>query len=113
MRIIFNEVICGLYFYQRCFVFSESAEWFCLPSDKNSWTLDIKGIFTLDAKDFPPDSDDFLPKQVKEDGWVEVLDGGTLEEIIANAKEQLGTLSVDDLFKAFIFYYENDAFITF
>ena len=90
-----------------------NTEWFCLPSDKDSWTLDTKGVFTLDAKDFAPDSDDFLPKQVKEDGWVEVLDGGTIEEVVANAKTQLDTPSLNDLFKAFIFYYENDAFITF
>lgn len=90
-----------------------NAEWFCLPSDKESWTLDTKGVFTLDARDFPPDSDDYLPEQVKKEGWIDVLDGGTIEEIVANAKMQLESPSLDDLFKAFIFYCETDAFITF
>ena len=90
-----------------------NTEWFCLPPDKNNWTLYTKGVFTLDARDFPPDSDEYLPKQVKNDGWIEVLDGGTIEEIVANANEQLGVPSLDELFKAFIFYYENDAFLEF
>ena len=72
-----------------------------------------KGVFTLDARDFSPYSDEYLPKQVKNDSWIEVLDGGTIEEIVANAKEQLGVPSLDELFKAFIFYYENDAFLEF
>ena len=90
-----------------------NTEWFCLPPDKNNWTLYTKGVFTLDARDFPSDSDEYLPKQVKNDGWIEVLDGGMIEEIVANAKEQLGVPSLDELFKAFIFYYENDAFLEF
>jgi len=90
-----------------------NTEWFCLPPDKNNWTLYTKGVFTLDARDFPPDSDEYLPKQVKNDGWIEVLDGGTIEEIVANANEQLGVPSLEELFKAFIFYYENDAFLEF
>lgn len=88
-------------------------EWFCLPPDPDGWTLETKGIFTLDAKDFSPDSDDYLPKQVKEDGWIEVLDGGTIEQIVDNAKDQLGKPSLDELLRAFVFYYENDAFIEF
>lgn len=90
-----------------------NTEFFCLPPNKNNWTLSTKGVFTLDARDFPPDSDEYLPEQVKNDGWVEVLDGGTIEEIVANAKQQLGVPSLDELFKAFIFYCENDAFLEF
>lgn len=90
-----------------------NTEFFCLPPNKNNWTLSTKGVFTLDARDFPPDSDEYLPEQVKNDGWIEVLDGGTIEEIVANAKQQLGVPSLDELFKAFIFYCENDAFLEF
>ena len=34
-----------------------NTEWFCLPPDKNNWTLYTKGVFTLDARDFHHDSD--------------------------------------------------------
>ncbi|CAH1544282.1 conserved hypothetical protein [Vibrio rotiferianus] len=88
-------------------------EWFCLPSDRGSWTLDTKGVFTLDSRDFDPESNDYLPEQVKNEGWIEVLDGGAIEEIVDNAKIQLESPSLNDLFRAFVFYYENDAFITF
>ncbi|MCC8423197.1 DUF7716 domain-containing protein [Photorhabdus thracensis] len=92
---------------------NNSSEWFCLPPDQNSWTLETEGVFSLSSADFPPDSDDYLPKQVKENGWIEVLDGGTIEEVVANTKAQLDNPSLNDLLKAFIFYFENDAFMEF
>ncbi|MGF6191763.1 DUF7716 domain-containing protein [Serratia sp. 2723] len=87
--------------------------WFYLPSEKQAWSLDTLGIFSLDSYDYPADSDEYIPKQAKEDGWIEILDNGAIEEVVDNAHEQLGKVSDDELFKAFVFYYENDAFIEF
>lgn len=67
----------------------------------------------MDSSDFPPDSEDFLPKQAKENGWIETLDGVAIEDLVENAKEQLGNASLNDLFRAFVFYYKNDAFLQF
>ncbi|CAI3926179.1 unnamed protein product [Commensalibacter communis] len=50
---------------------------------------------------------------MKENGWIELLDGATIEDIIENAKAQLTASSQDDLFKELIYYYENDVFIVF
>ena len=36
-----------------------------------------------------------------------------MEDIITNAKNQLSTPSIEQLFEAFQFYIENDAFIEF
>lgn len=87
--------------------------WFYLPPDIVDWNLNTQGIFSLDSSDFPPDSDDFLPKQVKENGWIETLEGAAIEDLVENAKEQLGNASLNDLFRAFVFYYKNDAFLEF
>ncbi|WP_323838200.1 hypothetical protein [Photorhabdus africana] len=38
---------------------NNSSEWFCLPPDQNSWTLETEGVFSLSSADFPPDSDDY------------------------------------------------------
>ncbi|VXC73667.1 conserved hypothetical protein [Enterobacterales bacterium 8AC] len=92
---------------------NKNQNWFCLPPNVDEWTLETQGVFTLNSIDFPPDSEDYLPKQVKEDGWVEVLDGASIEEIVANASLQLVKPTIDDLFNAFVFYFKNDAFIIF
>lgn len=87
--------------------------WFCLPPYSSEWTINTKGIFSLDSFDFPPDSDDFLPVQVKNHGWIETLDGASIEDIVINANNQLENPSIDQLFQAFIYYFENDAFLVF
>jgi hypothetical protein len=87
--------------------------WLYLPPNPKQWDLDTEGVFSLDSFEFPPDSDEFLPEQVKKNGWVEVLDGASIEDIVINANSQLENPSLDKLFQAFTFYYENDAFLEF
>lgn len=87
--------------------------WFYLPPNSKEWNLDTKGVFSLDSFDFPPDSDDFLPEQVKKNGWIETLDGAGIEDIIDNVNDQLENPSLDHLLQAFIYYFENDAFLVF
>lgn len=82
--------------------------WFYLPS--MPWTLDTRGSFSLDSRDFPPGSTDYLPPQVMSDGWKETLDTPMIEDVISNANQQLAAPTVEDYFEAFKFYYENDAF---
>jgi hypothetical protein len=85
--------------------------WFYLPP--KNWTLETKGAFSLDSRDFPPGSTDYLPSQVKTYGWVEVIDTPTIEDIVSNVDQQLINATIDDYFRAFKFYYENDAFLIF
>ncbi|MBF6027684.1 hypothetical protein ICY20_08050 [Pseudomonas sp. P115] len=85
--------------------------WFYLPPDSAQWSPETLGVFSLDSSDFPPDSDDYLPKQAKEDGWIATLETSAIEDVVDNAKDQLPAASAVDLFNAFLFYFENDAFI--
>jgi hypothetical protein len=75
--------------------------------------LDTEGVFSLDSFDFPPDSDAYLPEQARKNGWIEALDGASIEDVLENVRAQLGKPSLDQLLSAFIFYYENDAFLEF
>ncbi|WP_217492398.1 DUF7716 domain-containing protein [Lysinibacillus xylanilyticus] len=85
--------------------------WFYLPPNRAEWSLDTEGVFSLDSSDFSPDSDAYLPEQVRENGWIETLDGASIEDVLENVRAQLGKPSLDQLLSAFIFYYENDAFL--
>jgi hypothetical protein len=85
--------------------------WLYLP--QKPWNLDTKGIFVKSDKNADPDSDDHIPKIVKENNWKVTLDSEGIEDIIYNAEDQLGNPSIDQLFEAFLFYVENDAFIEF
>ena len=87
-----------------------SREWFFLPPDKNKWTLDTIGKFSLDARDFPPDSNAYLPEEVDKYGWVELLSGDDIQSIVEVAKQELENPTIEELFKSLLFYYEYDAF---
>jgi hypothetical protein len=84
--------------------------WLYLPA--RPWSLDTKGTFVVFDKNADPDADE-IPDLVKKNNWQEVLDAATIEDIVDNAKQQLGSPSIDDLFKAFQFYVDRDAFIRF
>lgn len=85
--------------------------WFYLPN--TSWTLSTRGVFSLDSRDFAPDSTDYLPPQVASEGWVETLDTPMIKDVIDYTDQQLPAATVEDYFEAFKYYFENDAFLEF
>lgn len=87
--------------------------WLFLPPESEKWSLDTQGVFSSDSSDYEPGSDNHLPEQIKQEGWIESLDNATIEDIVCNAQEQLGTPGENSLFQAFKFYFDNDAFIQF
>nr|WP_272903941.1 hypothetical protein [Pseudomonas petrae] len=85
--------------------------WFYLPATE--WTLDTHGAFSLNSRDFAPDSTDYLPPQVIGEGWVSTLDKAMIEDVIFNADQQLPHASLECYLKAFEYFYRNDAFVEF
>lgn len=85
--------------------------WFCLPIDHQSWTLDIIGSFTEDSSNYEPDSEEYLPLEVRAGSWIVTLDNSTIEDIVLNFKDQKENATVKDFLIAFIYYFENDAFL--
>jgi len=84
--------------------------WFFLPPDKSKWTLDTVGKFSLDARDFPPDSNEFLPEEVDKHGWIELLSGDDILSIVEVATRNSENPTIEELFQSLLYYYEHDAF---
>ncbi|MGC3029074.1 DUF7716 domain-containing protein [Burkholderia sp. DN3021] len=82
--------------------------WLCLPP--MPWTLDTEGAFSDDTKDADEDT---APVIATQPGWQITLDSSTIEDIVINAHDQIDEPTLAQLFDAFVFYVENDAFILF
>lgn len=64
----------------------------------------------LDPDDVEDDSDE-APKDALDKGLMYALDIQTVEDIVNNYKKNHGKVDDDGLFAAFLYYYDNDAFI--
>ena len=88
-------------------------EWVYLPSDE-AWSLQSKSA-TLMSEEVPPDQEDApdagVPQLAKSNGLIQTVDVATLQDIVSNARMQRPLATPDDLFRAFRFYFERDAFI--
>ncbi|OXJ18574.1 DUF7716 domain-containing protein [Burkholderia sp. HI2500] len=84
------------------------AGWLHLPP--MPWTLDTEGMFSEDSKDA---DDDAVPAIANQPGWQITLDSATIEDIVINAHDQIDEPTLAQLFDAFVFYVDNDAFILF
>jgi hypothetical protein len=86
--------------------------WLYLPDTAKSWSLNTQGIFVEEDIDADP-NDPYPPAILDSCNLTESLDAAGIEDIISNAEAQTNKPSIDQLFKAFLFYLENDAFIDF
>lgn len=81
-----------------------------LSRDVSAWDLNSL-VMIEDPDDIDSDDLDDDPEVVKNAGFRYVMGIQSLKGIVNNAKLQRNIVSDEDLFKAFIFYFENDAFI--
>jgi hypothetical protein len=84
--------------------------WLYLP--KQPWNLDTQGIFLKEDRDADPFGP-FPPVILDACQLSEALDAAGIEDVIINAQNQINNPTTEDLFKAFLFYMENDTFIEF
>ncbi|CAI8694041.1 hypothetical protein BTK96_004618 [Burkholderia pyrrocinia] len=82
--------------------------WLYLPP--MPWTPDTEGAFSDDTKDADEDT---APVIATQPGWQITLNSSTIEDIVINAHDQIDEPTLAQLFDAFVFYVENDAFILF
>jgi hypothetical protein len=98
----------------RIFEMSGKA-WVYLPR-KRPWGLECESDI-FESVEVPPELEDIpdagIPDQAKLRGLMPVLPVATMQEIVFNAKAQRPHATQGDLFDAFAFYYEHDAFIEF
>jgi hypothetical protein len=98
----------------------ESAEvldrdaWLYLPQ-REEWRVDSQAA-VLRSEEVPPELEDEpeagVPQAAKDAGLMQVLPVSVLQEIVRNAREQRPGVSTAILFDAFLYYYDNDAFLT-
>lgn len=89
----------------------EKFEWsdaLFLPEDE-TWNLDTQGA-VIDPDDVEDDADE-VPEFAKENNLMYALDIQTIKGIIKNAYEQKTDCTDKDLIEAFLYYYDNDAFM--
>ena len=79
-----------------------------LPKD-DVWEKDTEGM-VLDPDDVEDDEDD-VPREAKENHLMYTLSIQTIQSIVRNLEQQNHDFSEDDLVEAFLYYYDNDAYI--
>lgn len=87
--------------------------WVYLPADQN-WNLDSECAI-LESDEVPPeledDPDAGVPEFAKQNNLVQALSVAVLQDIVINARTQKPNATLDDLLRAFAYYFEHDAFI--
>jgi hypothetical protein len=89
--------------------------WLYLPAH-NPWTLASEAAVLVSDEVLPEDEDADdagVPAVAQELGLTRVLPVTVLQEIVSNAATQLSQPGPHDLLRAFIHYYDTDAFIDF
>jgi len=83
-----------------------SSDHLYLPFDE-AWTLETRA--GLD----PSTGLDGMPEAALEAELEPAIGMDAVQDVVINARDQLGTPAPDQLLAAFLFYYDNDAFIEF
>lgn len=83
-----------------------SAHFLYLPLDE-VWNLETRCAI-LAQSDL-----DAVPDVAQHNGLSYALGVAAVQDIVANAREQIASVSLGELMQAFLFYYDHDAFITF
>ncbi|WP_409309263.1 hypothetical protein [Pectobacterium sp. B1J-3] len=81
-----------------------------LPKDISVWDLDSL-VMIEDPDDIDSDDPDEDPEIVKNAGYRYVMSIQSVQSVVNNVKQQRETTLEEDLFNAFMFYFEHDAFI--
>lgn len=79
--------------------------------DNIKWELETKGII-WDTDDVEEEEDE-IPQIAKEHGFLCSISIQKIQEIVSNARQQVKDCSIEQLFAAFLYYYDNDAFLEF
>lgn len=75
------------------------------------WTL-LTPCAVLDPDDVEDDEDE-EPLYAQENGLTYALDVNRVKGIVRNAREQKSDCTAADLLRAFLFYYDHDAYLDF
>jgi hypothetical protein len=86
--------------------------WVYLPADKN-WNLNSK-CAVLESEEVPPelenDPEAGVPEVAKKNNLIQALPVTVVQDVVANAKAQKPSVTLNDIFRAFVYYFKHDAF---
>jgi hypothetical protein len=89
--------------------------WLFLP-ESIPWVLDSEALIAR-MDEVPPEGayspKAGYPERALAKGLLAALDTSTVQDIVANARQQRPDADEQDLLRAFLYYYGNDAFIDF
>jgi len=88
--------------------------WIYLPSD-DEWSLESNSAVLESEEVLPEEEDDLeagVPEFAKKNKLMRALPVSEVQDIVRNLKEQLPTASLDQAFEAFLYYYDNDSYIS-
>jgi hypothetical protein len=108
-----NEVITTLKEVLLSIEQKPSTAWVYLPQDKE-WNLESRSA-VLQSEEVPPELEDEpdagIPEIAKANGLMQALPVTVVQDIVRNIRAQKPDATIVDLFRAFEFYYQHDAFI--
>ena len=97
----------------NCADFSWKA-WLYLPADA-PWALEASAS-VLESTEVPPDMEDDpeagVPLYARKHNLIQALPISDVQSIVQHRKAAIPEASIDDLLEAFLYYYDNDAFLT-
>jgi hypothetical protein len=89
--------------------------WLYLPASKN-WKLESPGL-VLESDEVPPhredEPDSGVPDLARRLGMIQALPIADVQDIVWNVRRQRPHIDDQTLLKAFLYYYENDGYISF
>jgi hypothetical protein len=89
--------------------------WLFLPKEE-TWSLDSRALVAA-MEEVPPEDEDLeeagYPEAAKINNLMAALHIRGVEEVVFNARAQKPDATPEELFEAFLYYYDFDAFIDF
>lgn len=79
--------------------------------DTLTWELETTGVIC--DPDEVESEDEEIPQIAKEMGLPLSIGVQDIQQVVDNARQQVEDCSIQQLFEAFLYYYDNDAFIDF
>ena len=87
--------------------------WLYLPS-KVAWTLESPSL-VLESDEVAPEQESHpdagIPEIAKQLSMMQALSIAEVQDALANARSQKPDATVNELFEAFLYYYDNDAYL--
>jgi hypothetical protein len=74
------------------------------------WSLESRGLFYSADLNLSLDDEKKIREELEAKGWRAILSKEDIEDVIGNTEDQIDSPTLGQLFEAFCFFYDNDAY---